>query len=59
MKAVYLVKKIHTNSFDYMSTPKKMYKIFFDAANTDCFGVYPTKAKAMEDVAKYNFMVAK
>jgi hypothetical protein len=57
MKTVYLVKKEHKNIFDYMSTPKKMWKIYFDKACTDNFGVYATKAQAMADVVKYNFTV--
>jgi hypothetical protein len=42
-----------------MSTPKKAWKIFFDKELTDRFAVYPTKAKALEDIVKYNFKVVK
>jgi hypothetical protein len=59
MQNVYLVRNLHTNIFDYMSTPKKMWKIFFDKELTDRFGVYSTKAQALQDIATYNFKVVK
>jgi hypothetical protein len=59
MTPVYLVRALDISIFDYMSTPKKAWKIFFDKELTDRFAVYPTKAKALEDIVKYNFKVVK
>jgi hypothetical protein len=59
MQNVYLVRDLHANIFDYMSTPKKTWKIFFDKELTDRFAVYSTKAKALEDIATYKFKVVK
>lgn len=58
MKTVQLVKCLDINIWNYLSEPKKAWKIFLDKECTDRFGTYSTKAKVIADVKAYNFKVA-